>query len=283
MGKSGGVGTETRRVTTLLSGLSQAKCSNREGIVPLPRMDEFLDSLGDATIFTKLECNSGYWQIPFADENRNKTTFTSHSGCFRIKRMRFGLCNDPATFQRTLDILLSGLRWKSCLVYLDDIIIFSNFEYEHLEHIEKIRSILKKFRQPLKLNKCHFFTKTVEYLRHAVRPGILDVATENTQAQRGFEETATKTQLRSILGMCNLYRRFMPKFSRTAAPSRSYYENPRDRSSLRSTKPKATLSHCSRRRSHHRRSSNSRDAIWSIRLTPTRVTTSWDVPCLKCI
>ena len=105
--------------------------------------------------------------------------------------MPFGLCNAPATFQRTREILLYGLRCKSCLVYLDDIIIFSNSEDEHWEHVEEILSILKKFGLSLKLKKCHFFTKTVDYLCHVIRPGILEVATKNTQALRGFKEPAT--------------------------------------------------------------------------------------------
>jgi Reverse transcriptase (RNA-dependent DNA polymerase) len=83
---------------------------------PLPRMDECIDSLGDAKIFTTLDCNSGYWQIPVRPEDREKTTFTSHEGLYWFLRMPFGLRNAPATCQRFVDIILSGLTWKSCLV-----------------------------------------------------------------------------------------------------------------------------------------------------------------------
>ena len=72
---------------------------------PLPRMDECLDSLGDATIFSTLDCNSGYWQIPIEERDRDKTAFVTHCGVHRFKRMPFGLCNAPATFQRALDML----------------------------------------------------------------------------------------------------------------------------------------------------------------------------------
>jgi Reverse transcriptase (RNA-dependent DNA polymerase) len=91
---------------------------------PLPRMDECINSLGDAKIFTKLDCNSGYCQIPVRPEDREKTTFTSHEGFYWFLRMHFGLRNAPATFQLFVDITLSGLTWKTCLVYLDDIIAF---------------------------------------------------------------------------------------------------------------------------------------------------------------
>ena len=68
-------------------------------------------------------------------EEGDKTTFTCHAGCYRFKRMPFGLCDAPATFQRTLDILLAGLRWKTCLVYLDDVIVFSKTFDEYVNHV----------------------------------------------------------------------------------------------------------------------------------------------------
>ena len=95
---------------------------------PLPRMDKCIDSMCEAQFFTALEANTGYWQIPVAPEDRDKTTFTCHAGCLRFRRMPFGLCNAPATFQRNLDILLAGLRWKTCLVYLEDVIFSRTFD-----------------------------------------------------------------------------------------------------------------------------------------------------------
>jgi Reverse transcriptase (RNA-dependent DNA polymerase) len=88
-------------------------------------MDECIDSLGDARIFSTLDFNSGYWQIPVDPADRSKTTFTSHEGLYWFLIMPFGLRNAPATFQRFVDISLAGMTWKTCLLYLDDIIVFS--------------------------------------------------------------------------------------------------------------------------------------------------------------
>ena len=180
-------------------------------------MDECIDSMGEAQFFTALDANSGYWQIPVAKEDRDKKTFSCHAGCYRFKRMPFVLCNAPATFQRTLDILLAGLRWKTCLVYLDDVVVFSKTFEEHVKHVQDVLNILQRVGISLKLNKCNFFTKVVDHLGHVIKPGRLEVATKNTAAIEVFREPETQTQLRYFLGLCNVYRRLVPNFARVSA------------------------------------------------------------------
>jgi Reverse transcriptase (RNA-dependent DNA polymerase) len=149
---------------------------------PLPRMDECIDSLGDALVFTTLDCNSGYWQIPVHPGDRDKTTFTSHYGIYRFLRLPFGLRNAPATFQRAIDIILSGIKWKTCLVYLGDFIVFSGSRSAHLAHAAEVLTLLGNAGLSLKLKKCHFFWETVDYLGLVIRPGLLGVAENNTTA-----------------------------------------------------------------------------------------------------
>ncbi len=186
---------------------------------PLPRMDECIDSLGDATVFTTLECNSGYWQIPVHPDDRNKTTFTSHFGTFRFTRMPFGLRNAPAMFQqRAVDIILAGIKWKSCLVYLDNVIVFPRTLEQHFAHLREVLELLKQAGITLKLPKCKIFCETVDYLGHVIRPGRLALAGKNTRALQEAEHPQNQTELRSFLGLCNVYRRFVPRFASVAAP-----------------------------------------------------------------
>ena len=185
---------------------------------PLPRIDDCIDSLGNATIFTTLDANSGYWQVPVAPEDRDKTTFTTFMGTFRHKRMPFGLRNAPATFQRALDMILSGVRWQTCLVYLDDVIVFSRNVQEHLSHVNEILTLLRNAGVTLKLKKCDFFRNKVNYLGYVITPGKLSVATKNTEAFAKAKFPTNITQLRSFLGAANVYRRFVKDFSKIAKP-----------------------------------------------------------------
>lgn len=89
---------------------------------PLPRTDDFLDQLSGAEWFPSLYLNSGYWQVGVDKKDREKTAFVSRQGLFEFKVMLFGLCNAPATFERLVDIVLAGLSWQVCLIYLDDVI-----------------------------------------------------------------------------------------------------------------------------------------------------------------
>jgi len=112
------------------------------GSYPIPRMDDSIDSLGNARVFTTLDCNSSYWHIPVAPKDKDKTAFATHTGSWKFMRMPFGLNIAPASFQRALDILLAAVKWKFCLVYLDDVIIFSKTEEEHITHVEKVLQML---------------------------------------------------------------------------------------------------------------------------------------------
>ena len=185
---------------------------------PLPRMDDCIDSLGNAVVFTTLDANCGYWQLPIRKEDQELTTFVCHKGTYKYVRMPFGLSNAPATFQRVLDIILARYRWQTCLVYLDDVIVFSSREEDHVEHVREVLNALHEAGVTLKLRKCEFFKKSVRYLGHVISPGKLEIDKARTKALLEATHPTNQSELRSFLGCCNVYRRFIRDYTKIAAP-----------------------------------------------------------------
>eukprot|EP00731_Ephydatia_muelleri_P034748 Em0075g1a len=132
------------------------KKDGSENAYPLPRVDDTLDTLAGSRLFTTLDLASGYWQV-VAEEDQPKTAFTTPEGLFQFRVMPFGLCNAPATFQRLMDRVLGGLKWSSCLVYLDDIIIVGT---SFSEHLRNLAGVLQRLRQAgLKLKPSKYYSR----------------------------------------------------------------------------------------------------------------------------
>ena len=129
---------------------------------PLPQIDETLYTLGGAHYFTTLDVAAGYWQVPLKEEDMQKTAFSMHTGLWKFAVMPVGLCGVPASFQRLMEIRLTGLKCESCLVYLDDIIIFTHAFQEHLSRLESVLSNLCTGGLEHKVKKCTFCAPHVE-------------------------------------------------------------------------------------------------------------------------
>ncbi|OWY91049.1 Gag-pol Polyprotein [Phytophthora megakarya] len=139
----------------------------KRDVYPLPRIDETLEALGGARLFTTLDLRSGYWQIKVAKEDRDKTAFITKRGLYRFTRMPFGLTNAPATSQRLMNGVLRELTWSTCLVYLDDIVIFTKGGIER--HIVELACVLERLAAAgLSLRKCVFAAESMEYLGHTL-------------------------------------------------------------------------------------------------------------------
>jgi len=132
--------------------------------------------------------------------------------------MPFGLTIAPATFQRALDIFLSGLKWQICLIYLDDVIIFSANAEQHVNDVDTVLHRRREAGVTLNLENCTWIFDEVEYLGHIVRPGQLHMHNNNVDALKHAKFSTTKTQLKSLLGMCNIYRRYFNDFAKRAKP-----------------------------------------------------------------
>lgn len=190
----------------------------RRDSYPLPRIDDSLDTLRQAKYFTTLDLASGYWQIELSEDARQKSAFCTTSGLYQFRVMPFGLTNSPATFQRLMERVLAGLQWQICLVYIDDIIIFGRTVEEHLAQLQTVFSRLKAAGLKLKPKKCHLFKRKVHYLGHMVSEDGVETDPEKTEAIRRWERPATVTDVRSFLGICSYYRRFVPDFASLAKP-----------------------------------------------------------------
>lgn len=121
--------------------------------------------------------------------------------------MPFGLHNAPASLQRAIDIILSSARFKSVMVYLEDIILFSKNAEEHLDNLDKVLIFLQNAGLTIRLKKCCFMQESIHYLRHIFKPKKLSDGPKTIDAVQQIYPTITKTQLRSFFGLCNAYQR----------------------------------------------------------------------------
>ncbi|KAK8780235.1 hypothetical protein V5799_018426 [Amblyomma americanum] len=187
-------------------------------VYPLPRIDDSLDRLRHATYFSSLDLRSGYRQIEVDERDREKTAFVTPDGLYEFKVLPFGLCSAPATFQRMMDTVLTDLKWQSCLVYLDDVVIFSDTFEDHLKRLRAVFEAIRSAGLSLKSEKCHFAFRELKFLGHIVSAQGVSTDPEKTAAVAAFYQPTDKRRLRRFLGLCAYYRRFVENFSKLAEP-----------------------------------------------------------------
>lgn len=185
---------------------------------PLPRIDESLDALGGSRWFSTLDMMSGYWQIEVDESDKQKTAFTSHKGLFEFNVMPFGLCNAAGTFERLMQTVCAGLRWDICLIYLDDIIVFSSTFEQHLERLESVFNRLQNAGLRLRSKKCSLFKHRVSYLGHVITENGVETDPQKVKCIRLWPTPTNVSDLRSFLGLCSYYRRFVKGFAAIANP-----------------------------------------------------------------
>ena len=135
---------------------------------PLPHVQDVFDNAGKGKIFSTLDLKSGYWQLPVAAGDQEKTAFICHRGQFAYKRVSFGLANVPAHFQRTMSRVLAPLLGVCALVHIDDIILYSRSKAEHEQHLCQAFELLRAHGVQLKRGKCVFGQPSVELLGYRI-------------------------------------------------------------------------------------------------------------------
>lgn len=191
-------------------------------VYPLPLINDILDQLGHSKYFSTLDLASGFHQICLNSKDTEKTGFSvttnGISGHFEFTRMPFGLKNAPSTFQRMMNLVLSGLQGLHCYIYLDDCIVYS---HDLESHISKLELIFSKFREAnLKLqpDKCEFLRREVAYLGHVITDNGVSPNPDKVKAISQFPTPKTPKDVKSFLGLAGYYRRFIENFSHITKP-----------------------------------------------------------------
>ncbi len=177
----------------------------RKDAYPLPRIDDTLDALQGSQYFSTLDLYSGYWQVKIDSKDIDKTTFVTRQGLFWRSVMPFGLCNAPATFKRLMELVLSGLNWKICLIYLDDVIVYGGNFYDALDRLKIVWQRIRETNLKLKPSKCCLMRDRVPFLGHYVLREGVEVDPMKTAAVQGWPTPRTVKDVHAFLELVSYY------------------------------------------------------------------------------
>ncbi|XP_072172595.1 uncharacterized protein [Diadema setosum] len=183
---------------------------------PLPRIDDCIDRVGNAKYVSKFDLLKGYWQVPLSERAKELSAFVTPDGFFQYKVMPFGMKNAPATFQRLINTVTSGL--VGCEAYLDDVIVYSHTWEDHLLRVRALFDRLTSANLTVNLRKCEFARAKVVFLGHIVGHGSVKPVEAKVETILNFPRPQSKRELRRFLGMTGYYRKFCHNFADAATP-----------------------------------------------------------------
>lgn len=185
---------------------------------PVPNIEETLNSLGRKSCFTVLDLMSGYYQIPVSDKSRYLTAFITPNGHYEFKRIPYGLANAPTYFMRLMTMVREKLNEDDIIIYMDDVLIATHNVEENIRILRKLFKVLQEVKLTLKLEKCSFFKKSIQFLGHIVSAGCVQPGIEKTKAVAEFKTPENIKEVQQFLGLSGYFRRFIKSYSHIALP-----------------------------------------------------------------
>ncbi|KAG0974677.1 hypothetical protein G6F28_013156 [Rhizopus arrhizus] len=185
---------------------------------PLPRIDDLLDTLGKAKVFSALDMRAGFHQVPLEEDSKELTAFTTKFGTYHYNTLPMGLVNSPATFQRLIDLCFRPLINKCLVAYIDDLNVYSLNHQDHLQHLEQVFQCIQIANLKLNPEKCFFFKDHLKFLGYIVTKEGLQTDPSKIQKIVEYPQPRTIKQVRGFLGIASYYRRFIKNFAAIARP-----------------------------------------------------------------
>ena len=196
--------------------LAEGKNRSQISLHPLPKIDEMYAKLKGAKVFSTIDLRSGYYHITLGKDSRAKTAFVTSFGKYKFLMVPFGLAQAPAYFQLLINQVLESLSFA--MMYLDDIIIFSNNEEEHLLHLEEVFYRLSKPGLKMKQSKCIFFKSQIHYLGHLISEDGISPLPDKLDSIKNMPAPKCVKEIRQFLGLTGYYRKFVPRFADISRP-----------------------------------------------------------------